>query len=410
MSRRTVSLFRRIERALETIALGCTPLETILGTARVLTDVFVRDLGIRGGRIYAQDNGTYELVTTFGEVTKAPVGLRVWRHYPPIELLLDTGSVVMERDDPRLDQQLEKDLGTRDLFAAISVADGRYLLSFDVEPGHGNLDDVIATLNIIRLAVNQKLREERVMEIMEESRQIQASILPRHLPRPGEYEISARSIAAEVVGGDYYDVIELDPHVFVVTVADATGHGLPAALQVRDVFTGLRMGLSREFKISRTVERLNQIIHRSRLATKFVSLFLAELDSHGTLIYCNAGHPPAFLMRADGSVEKLHIGGMILGPTPAATYTIGLASMASGDLLVIYTDGITEARGAEADEEYGLERLVAAVRSVRRLHPTAIVDRVFSDVAEFSDVTPPRDDQTLMVVERQAMELEKGIA
>ena len=107
MSRRTVSLFRRIGRALETIALGSAPLETILETARVLTDVFVRDLGICGGRIYARDNGTYELVTTFGEVTKAPVGLRVWRHYPPIELLLDTGSVVMERDDPRLDQVLE---------------------------------------------------------------------------------------------------------------------------------------------------------------------------------------------------------------------------------------------------------------------------------------------------------------
>jgi len=407
MSQGSISLFRRIERALETIALGSTPLETIQQAANFIAKHFADDLGIRGGRIYAQDDGSYELVETFGDTSRNPVGLRVWKTYPPFEQLLDVGSVVMKRDDPRLDQRLEAELGTREWFAAIAVADAHFVLSFDVEPSGADDENLVATLNIIRLAINQKLREERMMAIMEDARLIQNSILPRHLPSPGDFEIAARTVAAEIVGGDFYDVITLDDNIFDVVVADATGHGLPAALQVRDVFTGLRMGLSREFKVTRTVQRLNRIIHRSRLATKFVTMFLAEIGLEGSVIYCNAGQPASLLMRTDGTVVRLSTGGMILGPNPSATYAIGIDTIGAGDLLVLYTDGITEATGEDSDEEYGQERLAQAVRAARHLDPLAIVDRVFSDVEEFSATSPPKDDQTLVVVKRRAPEPEE---
>jgi sigma-B regulation protein RsbU (phosphoserine phosphatase) len=405
MPRRSISLFRRIEQALETIALGSTPLETIRDTAQLLADSFADDLGIRGGRIYQQDDASYELVTTFGDVAKAPIGFRIWRTYPPFEQLLDTGALVMSRDDPRLDQRLEADVGTRDWFAAASVADGRFVLSFDIQQGTGVRDDLIATLNIIRLAINQKLRDDRMREVMEEARRIQSSILPRHLPNTGDFEIAARSVTAEIVGGDFYDIITLADDLFVVVVADATGHGLPAALQVRDVFTGLRMGLSREFKVTATIERLNKIIHRSRLATKFVSLFLAELHANGTVLYCNAGHPPALLIHSDGLTERLQTGGLIIGPTPAATYDIGVTQMEPGDLLVLYTDGIIEARAAGSNEEYGEDRLLHVVNTARRRDPVAIVERLFSNLGEFSQVPHPTDDQTVVVVKRRSEEL-----
>jgi sigma-B regulation protein RsbU (phosphoserine phosphatase) len=410
MPRRSISLFRRIERALETIALGSTPLETIHDTAQLLADAFAEDLGIRGGRIYSQDDGSYELVTTFGDVAKAPIGFRIWRTYPPFEQLLDTGSLVMARDDARLDQRLEADLGTRDWFAAVSVADGRFVLSFDIQQGAEVSDDLIATLNIIRLAITQKLRDERMREVMEEARRIQASILPRHLPHTGDFEIAARSVTAEIVGGDFYDVITLADGLFAVVIADATGHGLPAALQVRDVFTGLRMGLSREFKLTATVERLNRIIHRSRLATKFVSLFLAEIHANGTLLYCNAGHPPTLLIHSDGLTERLQTGGLIIGPTPAATYDIGVTQMEPGDLLVLYSDGVVEARASGSDEEYGEDRLQHVVYAARRRDPVAIVERVFADLADFSRVPHPADDQTVLVVKRRARGVEEGPA
>ena len=407
MPRSSVSLFRRIERALETISLGSTPLETIHRAADFIADNFAEDLGIKGGRIYAQDDGSYELVETFGDTSREPIGLRVWKTYPPFEKLLEVGSVVMRRDDARLDQRLEADLGTREWFAAVAVADARYVLSFDVESTDDDHENVVATLNIVRLAVNQKLREDRVMEILEEARQIQNSILPRQLPQPGDYEIAARTVAAEIVGGDFYDVITLDEDVFDVVVADATGHGLPAALQVRDVFTGLRMGLAREYKLSRTVARLNGIIHRSRLATKFVTLFLAEMNLDGRIVYCNAGHPAAVVLRANGSVSFLRAGGMILGPNPNARYTFGIEELTPGDLLVLYTDGITEATSEPDGEEYGRDRLIHALRTARHLDPLAIVDRVFSDVEEFAAVSPPADDQTLVVVKRRSPDIEE---
>ena len=410
MVRHSVSLFRRIERALETIALGSTPLETIHQTAHFLADNFANDLGLRGGRIYAQDNGSYELVRTFGELVKAPLGLRIWRTYPPFDQLLEVGAIVMERSDERLDQRLEQDLGTRELFAAISVADGRYVLSFDVEPSGAEREDLIATLNIVRLAINQKLREEHIRTILEDVRRIQNSILPRHLPSPGEYEIGARSVPAELVGGDFYDVITFGENLFDVVVADATGHGLPAALQVRDVFTGLRMGLARDFKLTRTVERLNRIIHRSRLSTKFVSLILAEIEAGGSVFFCNAGHPAGLLVRTDGSVERLTTGGMVLGPTLDATYATGVACLGPGDLLALYSDGITEARRTADDEEYGEPRMLAVIRAARHLGPVAIVDRVFADVAELARSSPPEDDQTLLVVKRRPIENEEDPA
>jgi len=399
-------LFHRVESALETIALGSTPLETIHDTAEFLAANFADDLGIRGGRIYVHNDGSYELVKGFGEASAAPIGLRVWKTYPPFEKMLETGIVIMSRDDERLDQNLEKELGTRECFAAITVSDGQYVLSFDVDTPDEDQEDLHRTLNIVRLAVNQKLREERMLAIMEEARQIQNSILPRHLPKPGDFEIAARSVAAEIVGGDFYDVIVLDDEVFDVVIADAAGHGLPAALQVRDVFTGLRMALSREYKLSRTVRRLNKIIHHSRLATKFVSLVLVEFDLKGTVLYCNAGHPRPILMHADGSIARLDQGGPILGPIPKASYSIGIQCIGPADLLVLYTDGVTEA-AADNDEEYGPERLIHTVRMARHRDPAAIVDRVFTDVAEFSQRTPPEDDQTVVVIKRQLEELEE---
>ncbi|NOZ79552.1 MAG: PP2C family protein-serine/threonine phosphatase [Acidobacteria bacterium] len=401
MPRRPVSLFRRIERALETIANASTPLETIRQTAQFLVESFSDDLGITGGRIYARDDfGNYELVGTFGTVTRAPLGLRIPTDYHPFERLYDEGCVSMSLSDTGLDASLESEIGTRDHFAAIMVADRRYALSFDVAPASSAQEDLIAILNIVRLAINQKLREERMYEILEEARRIQESILPSRIPKYEGFDMAARTIPAEVVGGDFYDFITLTDMTVNVVIADATGHGLPAALQVRDVYTGLRMGLSREFKITRTLERLNSIIHRSRLATKFVSLFLAELQVGGGVVYCNAGHPPGLLVRKTGTIEELSTGGMILGPMPDSRYCFDLFHMAPGDFFVLYTDGITEAHHPGNDEEFSVARLEKLVGGLGDMPASKIIGTIFDAVSSFSENRPLEDDQTVVVVRR----------
>jgi sigma-B regulation protein RsbU (phosphoserine phosphatase) len=250
----------------------------------------------------------------------------------------------------------------------------------------------------VRLAINQKLRQDRFEEILQDARRIQGSILPKRTPRYGEFDIAGDSRPAEVVGGDFYDYIPVTPEIFDLAIADASGHGLPAALQVRDVYMGLRMGLTRDYKVSRTVERLNNIINRSKMASKFVSLFIAELETTGNMIYVNAGHVPPFILHADGDFEFLREGGIVLGPTPDASYQRGFARVAPGDTLVLYTDGITECRHHRTDEEYGLPRLQRLVKRLADRSSSEIVQAAFSAVSSFAGTSTPEDDQTLVVV------------
>jgi phosphoserine phosphatase RsbU/P len=396
------SLFRRVERTLDTIEHAGDMLGTIRNVASYMTVNFHDDLGIVGGRIYRLDEDEYELVHVFGTADPTKIGTRVPARYAPIEAALDSGLVVMDRDDPELDSVLESRLGTRERFAAVAVADGDYLISFDVDSGPGSLEDLQSSLNIVRLAINQKLRQERFEEILQDARRIQSSILPKRTPRYAGFDIAGDSRPAEVVGGDFYDYIPVTPDMFDLVIADASGHGLPAALQVRDVYVGLRMGLTRDLKVARTVERLNAIINRSKLASKFVSMFLAELETNGNLIYVNAGHVQPFIMHGDGGVEYLREGGMVLGPSPDATYLRGFALVRPGDAVVMYTDGITECHHHRTGEEFGLARLQRLVRRYADRPAAEIVQTVFQAVTRYAAAPTPEDDQTLVVVKRPA--------
>ena len=131
------------------------------------------------------------------------------------------------------------------------------------------------------------------------------------------------------------------------------------------------------------------------------------LDFKGTVLYCNAGHPPALLVQRDGTIDRLQTGGLLIGPTPTARYQIGIAQMDPGDLLILFTDGITEAASADSGEEYGDSRLVHLAHAIRHLDPVAVVDRVFADVAEYSDGAPAADDQTVVAVKRHPAQPEE---
>lgn len=396
------SMFRRVAKTLSVIEQGENPLATIRAAADHMVRNFHAELGVVGGRIYRLEGTSYELVDTFGQTPSAPIGVRVSPAYPPIQELLERGLVVMDRNAPGLDPALEEALGTGQRFAAIALGDGEYLISFDVTPGKGSDEDLAASLTIVRLAISQKLRQERFDEILKDATRIQSSILPKRVPEYPGFEMAGDSRPAEVVGGDFYDFIPVSPEIFDLAIADASGHGLPAALQVRDVYVGLRMGLARDFKVVRTVERLATIINRSKLTSKFVSLFVGELESNGNLVYVNAGHVPPFILKKDGKVLFLREGGMVLGPSDKAAYVRGFAKLEPGDILVMYTDGITECLHRRTGEEFGLERLVRLVRRHRQAPARQIVKVIFDATASFSGQTTPADDQTVVVVKRTA--------
>lgn len=373
---------------------------TIPSLLESIIEKFRDELGIYGGRLYQRRGAYYVLQATFGEAKEVPQGLKVPISYRPIQILLEDGAVYMDADDPDIDRSLESLLGVNQ-FAAIEVGNEEYILAFDVAPGH-HREDVLFSLGILRHSVNQKLRRDRMEGIFEEARKIQASILPRRSPVYADFDIYGRSEPMEGVGGDFYDYIPVTEKILGLAIADVSGHGLPAALQVRDIYMGLRMGLARDFKIVRTVERMNNIIHKSTLTSRFVSMFYGELELNGVFIYVNAGHPPPFHISADGTVRSLEEGGPVLGPLPGATYERGFVIMKPGDMLVFYTDGICETQGRDEMGrllgEYGLERLLEVARAHQGETAQEVVEAIFASVEDFSRDAPADDDRTVMVV------------
>ncbi|HEX7186173.1 MAG TPA: PP2C family protein-serine/threonine phosphatase [Thermoanaerobaculia bacterium] len=374
-----------------------TTIHTLLETIIVR---FRDELGIYGGRLYQRRGNAYVLQASFGEAKEVPGGLKVSASYPPIQALMEEGAVYMDADDPRMDRKFESLIGVR-RFAAIEVGDEEYILAFDVASQERG-DDVLFSLGILRHSINQKIRRERMEGIFAEARKIQASILPRRTPAYGDFDLAGRSEPMEGVGGDFFDYIPVTDKILGLAIADVSGHGLPAALQVRDIYMGLRMGLARDFKIVRTVERMNNIIHQSTLTSRFVSMFYGELELNGVFIYVNAGHPPPFHISADGRVRFMEEGGPVLGPLPGASYERGFVIMKPGDMLVFYTDGICETRGREKEsdplDEYGTERLIEVARDLRGRPSQMVIDAIFASVETFSGGAPADDDRTVMVV------------
>ena len=389
------SLFRKVERAIEAIERSTDASSTITDTAGAIIENFREELGVRGGRLYERRDGGYELTRVFGGAVAAP-GIFVPDEYPPVQQVLDGGVVVLDLTAPGVDPEFERKLGV-DRFAAIAVGDDQYILSFSVDPV-AQSEDLMASLGILRHAVDQKLRQERFVSVLNEARQIQMSILPRRSPRRGEFDIAGFTVPAEIVGGDFFDFIPVTDRIHGIAIADASGHGLPAALQVRDVYTGLRMGVARDFKIVRTVERLNRIIHQSRMTTKFVSLFYGEIEEEGNFIYVNAGHPPPLHFHAKG-VTTLKQTGMVLGPSATATYSRGFLALEPGDALLLYTDGMTEAVDPKG-REYGVERLKKAFLALKEKGADEIVRALVENVGEYVRVRAPEDARTVVVVKR----------
>ena len=387
-------LLIQVERTLEQIESAESTRFTIEQLAETIAMNFREELGITGGRIYeANDELNYELVSRFGAVRTGALGIVVPKAYKPLELVLENGVVVMDPTDPGVDPVLEEQLGAR-RFAAIAVGETHaHLIAFDLAPELSR-EDILFSLNVVRYSMNQRLRAERYESLIVEAQRIQQSILPQRVPQYAGFDIWGKTVPAEVVSGDFYDFIPISDNILGLAIADGSGHGLPAALVVRDIYMGLRMATDRDFKIIRTMEKLNHIIHRGRLTTKFVSLFYGELETGGILIYSNAGHNYPFVLRSH-HVEYLKNGGPVLGPTPDATYTRGFAKLNPGDLLCLYTDGIVEAHNAR-DEEFSLERLVRLVKSNRQRSSEEIGREVLARVAKWGRRDP--DDRTVVIV------------
>ncbi len=259
-------------------------------------------------------------------------------------------------------------------------------------------EEIEFCLNTVRTAIGYRMAADRFQSDLRQAAQIQLSLLPDRPPPINGYQLAGRQIPAELVGGDLYDYYPFDDGCFGVAVGDASGHGLPAALLVRDVVTGLRMGIEKELKIQHVFHKLNQVIHRSRLSTGFISLFYGELESNGNLFYINAGQPPPLLFSKE-RIQELRIGGIPIGSLPETEFKRGFAHIDHEGVLLLYTNGLIE-RENKAGDRFGIQRLKKLTLKHRRDDPDQILDLIFDYAQKFGKVTKWEDDITVVVIKR----------
>ncbi|MEO8275382.1 MAG: GAF domain-containing SpoIIE family protein phosphatase [Thermoanaerobaculia bacterium] len=249
----------------------------------------------------------------------------------------------------------------------------------------------------------QALEKERLEREIELASEIQRQILPKGTPEIPGYELAGWNRPAKHIGGDYYDFFPFaGGRSWGLVLGDVSGKGVPAALLVSTLHSALRLLVDRIELGSDLFARLNQHILESSAANKFITLLAARLETAtGELHYLNAGHNPGIVVRARGGVEQMGPGGLPLGLLPNVSCRTEMLTLEPGDLLCIYSDGITEAVGPD-DVEFGFDRLTGLLAEAREEPLGDLMRRIDRDVTAYAGGLSQGDDQTVLLLRRSA--------
>ena len=258
-------------------------------------------------------------------------------------------------------------------------------------------NQVVVSLNNIQLYL-ESLAKQRLEEELAVARQIQQNLLPQALPVYENYEFAAFNYPSHQVGGDYYDFINVSDKSTGIVVADVSGKGVPAALLMARLQAVLQSEGQKCPPIEAMFSWINELLVNSTSPDKFVTMFYGELNCHtGSLCFCNAGHNIPFVIRENDDVEYLKEGGLILGAFKGVKYKTSKLRLRKNDILIIYTDGLSEAMN-EHEEEYGEQRLIETAREARSRSAQFICGHLIKNVRQFASKSAEMDDMTLVVV------------
>ncbi len=240
----------------------------------------------------------------------------------------------------------------------------------------------------------ESLAKQRLEEELNLAHSIQEKLLPREMPKLSGCNVAAFHIPTKQVGGDYYDVVKLNESSVCVAIADVSGKGFPAALLMANLQSAFRALVATGLDLNEILSRLNSIVFENTDLDKFITMFAAVYNSSDrSLTYVNAGHNYPFLIRADGRILRLEIGGLILGVVSKLSYQTGSEVVGKGDALYMFTDGVSEALNT-VEEQFTEERLGKLLKSVSSLKPTEILEVVRKEISQFVGEAPQSDDIT----------------
>jgi sigma-B regulation protein RsbU (phosphoserine phosphatase) len=359
-------------------------------------------LDARRGALYILEDGRYRLDRTFGgsaapqfAADDAELHAFLTAGGPPPEDLLPgarhlLGSPVEVESGPRGllavgDKESRRGVGP------FLTSDRRTLALF--------ANQAAIALENARLH-REALEKERLEREMQLAAEIQRGILPKGAPQVEGFQVFGWYRPARQVGGDYYDLFRMgDSHLGLV-VGDVSGKGIPAALMVSTLHSALRLLLDKAGFGPSLLENLNRHILDSSAPNKFITMFLGELDLRTAVFrYLNAGHNPGLVLRRDGSVEELGSSGLPLGLLPIAHYQERSVPLEPGDVVCLYSDGITEC-SSPRDEEFGTGRLGDLMRAYQERPLPDLLDAIREATDHFAEGLPQGDDQTVVLLRR----------
>jgi phosphoserine phosphatase RsbU/P len=246
--------------------------------------------------------------------------------------------------------------------------------------------------------------EKALRHLQEEMRlayEIQVDLLPKVQPKVSGYQIAGKSIPAKDVGGDYFDFIKVDEERLAFCIADISGKGIPAAILMANLQASLRGQAKLDRPCKDCVSFTSDILFHNTAPNKFATLFYGILNSiTHEITYCNAGHNEPFLFSKENNLTKLSVGGLVAGIVPSYPFEETSICVNQDGLLVLFSDGITEAMNSD-EEEFNEDRLKEVILKNRNELPENLIEIIFKEVQEFCNSAEQMDDMTIVVIKRE---------
>ena len=325
-------------------------------------------------------------------------------------IVAQTGKPIISPDVKNDERYFEARQRTRSEMVAPIISNDMVIGAFDLESDRLNAytDDDLQVLQLLTSQVaiiiekvrlhEQLVEQKRIQAQLEIARQVQLELLPDADPQLEGFDISAYVFPTEEVSGDYYDWVKVFEDQIGITVADAVGKGIPAALLMAFLRAAIRAGVQTGYASHILLSKINTLLWDSIEDNRFVTAIYGILDTtNRTFVFANAGHNPPLLIKPDGEYKFVEYGDTPLGMFHDARYHQHFIRFEPGQVMVIYTDGITEATNS-SDEEFGQERFAKSVLAGIDLPAKELIDHIRKDVADFTERKFLDDDGTLFIV------------
>jgi serine phosphatase RsbU (regulator of sigma subunit)/HAMP domain-containing protein len=281
-------------------------------------------------------------------------------------------------------------------------------------PSEDELGDLATSFNVMADAVKkgreEAIERERLERELDTARQIQEKLLPHEMPQLPGFEIAGTSLPSQQVGGDYFDFLDMGSGQLGIAIADVSGKGIPAALLMANLQASLHAQVIKKGAVAEVASRMNNLLVKSTDTHMFATFFYGILDQlKSTFTSTNAGHNPPLLFRANGKIKRLEAGGLVLGFLPDQKYKQQTVKINQEDVVVLFTDGITEAAGPSSEKIsenlFGEERLIEVVRASLAKPAAEIQAAILQAISNHIAKTPQYDDITLVVIKRKKQEV-----